>query len=229
MHHIPIYVGFDPREAAAFHVFNQSVIETASVPIAIHPLHSGLLGNFDGQKDGTNAFIYSRFLVPYLQDFRGWAIFADGDMTCLADIADLWAYRERSFFNKAVCVVKHDYQTKNPRKYIGTPIESDNTSYPRKNWSSIILWNCSHYSNRILTPEFVAQSPGSLLHRFGWLNDNQIGELPVEWNHLEGEYPYRQGVKLVHHTLGVPGIDHYKNSDYSGDWLGARGRSERLG
>src|SRR5689334_17602665 len=113
---IPLYIGFDPREAAAYHVFCQSVIERASVPVSFHPLHKPMLQNFDGQRDGSNAFIYSRFLIPHLQSYKGWSIFADGDMTCLDDIANLWALREENFFNKAVCVVKHDYKTKHKRK-----------------------------------------------------------------------------------------------------------------
>lgn len=213
---IPIYVGFDPREAAAYHTFCQSVIEHASVPVEFHPLHSGLLNGFNGQRDGTNAFIYSRFLVPYLQDWQGWAIFADGDMVCTEDIANLWALK-RDVFNTAAYVVKHDYKTKHPRKYIGTYLESDNSDYPRKNWSSVILWNCNHYSNRILTPDFVAQSPGSLLHRFGWLQDEQVRELPPRWNVLSGEQPV-DNAALIHYTLGVPAFDHYEKCDGAEHW-----------
>lgn len=215
---IPLYIGYDPREAAAYHVFAQSVIAKASCPVAFHPLHKPMLDGFDGQKDGTNAFIYSRFLVPYLQSYRGWAMFADGDMVCTEDIAKLWALRD---LTKAVMVVKHDYQTKNPRKYIGTSIEADNGSYPRKNWSSVILWNCGHYANQILTPDFVRDSPGSLLHRFQWLKDDQIGELPQEWNALVGEQDI-SGANLLHFTLGVPGIHYYQHFPGSEHWHRAK-------
>lgn len=215
---IPIYIGADPREAAGLHVFIQSVMDRASAPVAFIPLHKPMLNGFDGQRDGTNAFIYSRFLVPYLQNYNGWAIFADGsDMVCVDDIAKLWAMREDRSFNKAVAVVKHDYQTKHPRKYIGTPMESANESYPRKNWSSLVLWNCGHYANRRLTPDLVMESPGSFLHRFQWLNDDQIGELPAEWNVLVGEQD-TAGASLLHHTLGIPGFNHYKHCDASEHW-----------
>jgi lipopolysaccharide biosynthesis glycosyltransferase len=117
---IPIYVGFDPREAACYHVFCESVIERASVPVSFHPLHSSLLSGFDGQRDGSNAFIYSRFLPPYLQGYKDWAVFADGDMTVLEDVDKLWSLRDES---KAVMVVKHDYKTKHSRKYIGRRIK----------------------------------------------------------------------------------------------------------
>jgi hypothetical protein len=211
---IPLYVGFDPREAAAYHVFCQSVIERASVPVSFHPLHKPMLDGFDGQKDGSNAFIYSRFLVPYLQGFQGWAVFADGDMVCLEDIAKLLEHRD---ICKAACVVKHDYKTKHARKYIDTHMEAENLDYPRKNWSSLVLWNCSHAANRLLTPEFVSQSPGSLLHRFGWLKDDQIGEIPPEWNALSGEQDL-SGANLIHYTLGVPALEHYHHCDGALNW-----------
>lgn len=210
---VPVYVGFDPREAVTYHVFCQSVIERSSIPVSFHPLHKPMLDGFDGQRDGSNAFIYSRFLVPYLQGFRGWAIFADGDMVTLEDIEGLWQLRDES----AVSVVKHDYKTKHSRKYIGTELECDNKDYPRKNWSSLMLWNCAHPANRILTPEFVEQSPGSLLHRFGWLKDDQIGELPDIWNALAVEQNIA-GASLVHYTLGSPGMDHYAHCDGADHW-----------
>lgn len=218
---IPLYIGFDPREAAAYHVFCQSVIERSSVPVSFHPLHKPMLDGFDGQRDGSNSFIYSRFLVPSLQGFQGWAAFADGDMVCLDDVAKLYAYRDPS---KAVCVVKHDYKTKHKRKYIGSAMEADNRDYQRKNWSSLILWNCGHVANRILTPEFVAQSPGSLLHRFGWLKDDQIGELPPEWNALSGEQDI-SACNLIHYTLGVPAFAHYAHCDGADHWHRAKKRA----
>lgn len=212
---IPLYVGFDPREAAVYHVFCQSVIEHASVPVQFIPLHSPMLDDFDGQRDGTNAFIFSRYLVPHLQDFDGWALFCDGDQLLYDDIYKLWSLRDET---KALQVVKHDYKTQFPRKYIGTPLANDNIDYPRKNWSSVMLINCGHRSNQILTPEFVAESSGAILHRFEWLNDDEIGELPMAWNWLEYEYPPNPDAKLIHHTLGTPGFERYSQSPSSKDW-----------
>jgi hypothetical protein len=210
---VKIYCGFDQREAAGFHTFVQSVMDHASVPCAFIPLHKPMLENFDGQRDGTNAFIYSRFLVPYLENYRGWAIFADAcDMVVRDDIAKLWALREQFAFNKAVAVVKHDYKTKHPRKYIGTPMEADNADYPRKNWSSLMLFNCAHSANMRLTPEVVRDSPGSFLHRFQWLSDDQIGELPAEWNALAMEQDLSDA-SLIHFTCGTPAIPHYQHCD----------------
>lgn len=212
---INLYVGYDPREACVYHTFCQSVIENATVPVRFIPLHRGMLDNFDGQQDGTNAFIFSRYLIPQLQGYEGWAIFVDGDMHVNADINELWALRDK---RRAVQVVPHDYQTKHKRKYIGTPIENDNVDYPRKNQSSVMLWNCGHPSNKILTRRYVQEAGGAILHRFQWLNDEEVGELPLEWNWLVGEYPERSGLKLYHHTLGSPGFSHYADCYSSDDW-----------
>ena len=216
---IPIYVGYDPREAVAYHVFCQSVIEKSSVPVAFFPLYNGLIDNFDGQQDGTNAFIYSRYLVPELMHYNGWALFFDGDMVCNVDIAELWALRD-VHIGKAVAVVKHDYKTREHRKYVGTSLESDNIDYPRKNWSSVVLWNCGHFANQALTRDSVATLGGEYLHRFGWLDDGLIAELPHDWNSLVREDP--PGCAYLNHfTLGVPGIKHYANDPASWRWHSA--------
>ena len=125
--------------------------------------------------DGSNDFIYSRFLVPHLMNFKGWAIYADGDMVCLEDIKKLWNQRDKNY---ALQVVKHDYETKIEKKYFG----NKNENYPRKNWSSLILWNCGHEDNKILTPDFIEKQSGAFLHRFSWIKDEEIGELEKEWN-----------------------------------------------
>lgn len=212
---LPIYVGYDPREAAVYHVFCQSVIEHAKSPVCFIPLHQDHLSGFDGQQDGTNAFIFSRYLVPYLQGFEGAAIFVDGDMHVNADINELIDLFDPEY---AVQVVKHDYHTKHERKYIGTPLANDNKDYPRKNWSSVMIFNCGHPSNRILLPEFVGEAGGAFLHRFRWLNDDEIGSLPTEWNHLVGEYEENPEAKLCHHTLGSPAFEFYKECESSKDW-----------
>jgi lipopolysaccharide biosynthesis glycosyltransferase len=213
---IPLYCGFDQREAAAYHVFCQSVIQTATSPVAFYPLALKLLPEYtETHTDGSNQFIYSRFLVPFLQDYRGWAIFADGDMLCRADISELWAMRDQRY---AVMVAKHNYTSKAQRKYIGTSLETHNAVYPRKNWSSVMLWNCGHPANRILTPKYVEEHSGRVLHRFEHLHDEQIGDLPREWNWLASEYEHNPDAKLVHYTLGVPGMEHYKDCDHSAEW-----------
>lgn len=212
---ITLVVGYDQRESVAYHVLCQSVMERTSQVVEIIPLHTPMLGDFDGQQDGTNAFIYSRFLIPEIMNFDGWAIYADSDMLLRADLSELWALRDDS---KAVMVVKHDYQTKHRWKAIGTALESKNEDYPRKNWSSLVLWNCGHPSNRYLKRDIAARAGGKALHRFSWLNDDEIGSLPLEWNWLVGEYPYNPEAKLVHFTLGAPCFEHYRRCDYADEW-----------
>lgn len=212
MSRIQIAVGYDPREAVAYHVFCQSVLERASQPVAFTPLALNTFTSYTEQHtDGSNTFIYSRFLTPYLMDYQGWAIFADGDMICLDDIAKLWALRDE---RKAVMVVKHDYKTKAQQKYLG----NKNQDYPRKNWSSVILWNCAHPANRCLDPQYVMTHPGSHLHRFAWLDDAQIGEIPKEWNWLTTEYPDNYDAKLLHYTLGTPCFKDYAESEMAELW-----------
>ena len=210
---VKIYIGFDQREAVAYHTFVQSLIENASIPLDITPLAvRNLKGYEEKHEDKSNDFVYSRFLTPFLNDFKGWAIFADGDMICQVDIKELLDLRDDS---KALQVVKHDYKTKAYQKYLG----NINQDYPRKNWSSVILWNCAHPKHKILTPDFIANQPGKYLHRFSWLEDNEIGELPKEWNWLATEYPNNEQANIIHYTLGTPCFKDYRNTEMSDIWL----------
>lgn len=212
---IRVFVGFDKRESIAYHVCCQSILARSSKPVAFHPLAlSTISGYYEAHKDGSNAFVYSRFLVPYLCDFAGWAIFVDGDMVFHDDIARLWAIRDDW---KAVQVVQHDYKTKRAQKYLG----NKNEDYPRKNWSSVILWNCSHLANRRLTPDYVSAASGAELHRFTWIPEERIGSLPKTWNHLVGEYPQREDASLYHYTLGTPCFPEYANCDNADLWWNA--------
>lgn len=222
---LSVFIGYDERESQCFHVLEQSIMDTCSQPVAIIPLHGRMLRNFDGQRDGTNRFIYSRFLVPYLMDYQDWAIFLDADMLVRTDLSRLWDLRDES---KAVMVVKHEYETKATTKLVGTPMEAKNESYPRKNWSSMVLWNCAHPGHRILTPEFVSEAPGSYLHRFSWIPNDDIGEVPLEWNHLVGEYPQNKGAHIAHFTLGAPGFAHYSFCEHSNEYHAKTARVNRM-
>jgi len=209
---INLVVGFDQREAVAYHVFCQTVIDWSTMPVQFLPLAENTLNKYEEvHTDGSNQFIYSRFLTPYLMNFSGWAIFADGDMVCQADIFELWTLRDET---KAVQVVKHDYKTKTATKYLG----NKNEDYPRKNWSSLILWNCSHPENAILTPEFIQSQSGPYLHRFSWLREDLIGGLDAEWNWLAIEYSENPNAKLIHYTLGNPCFKDYANESMSDVW-----------
>ena len=209
---IPIFVGYDPREAIAFHVCVNSIIRHASQPVSIIPVALNLFKDYqETHTDGSNHFIYTRFLVPHLMEYTGWAIFIDGDMIVRDDITKLWDLRNP--YND-VLVVKHDYQTKMTEKYLG----SKNENYPRKNWSSVILWNCNSFPNRKLTPDFVQKATGAELHRFTWLEDSRIGELPKEWNWLPDEYGPDLNAKLLHYTLGTPCFHDFADTPQGAEW-----------
>jgi len=223
---IPVFAGYDFRESIGYHTFCQSVIDNTTEPVGISPLSLSTMQKVyvGGQRDGTNEFIYARFLIPYLCNYQGSAIFVDGsDMVCRGDIAELWALRDPF---KAVQVVKHDYKTKHPRKYVGSTIEAGNQDYPRKNWSSVMILNMQHYAWRNITPEMVAKVPGRYLHRFEFIEDRFVGELPVEWNWLADEQGANFDAKLLHWTAGIPAFDHYKDAMHEADWNKYRARVE---
>lgn len=209
---IPIFIGYDPREAIAFHTCANSIIRNSSRPVSIVPVALNLFKDYtETHNDGSNQFIYSRFLVPHLMHYQGWAIFIDGDMIVRGDIAELWDMRNLS---KDVMVVKHNYKTKMKEKYLG----AKNEDYPRKNWSSVILWNCSSFPNKKLTPEFVQNATGAELHRFTWIDDSRIGELPKEWNWLPDEFGPNPDAKLLHYTLGTPCFHEFSESPQAEEW-----------
>lgn len=209
---IPIFIGYDPREAVAYHVCANSIIRHASQPVQIIPVALNLFKDYtETHNDGSNHFIYTRFLVPHLMDWSGWAIFIDGDMVIRDDITKLWNLKNEYC---DVMVVKHDYKTRMPVKYMG----AKNEDYPRKNWSSVILWNCSSFPNRKLTPEYVMKASGAELHRFTWLEDSRIGELPKEWNWLPDEYGPNTDAKLLHYTLGAPCFHEFADTPQGEAW-----------
>jgi lipopolysaccharide biosynthesis glycosyltransferase len=209
---IPIFIGYDSREAIAFHTCVNSIVRHASQPVSIMPL---ALNNFkdytETHTDGSNQFIYSRFLVPYLMDYQGQAIFMDGDMIVRGDIAELWAMRD---LGKDVQVVKHDYKTKMTTKYLG----SKNEDYPRKNWSSVMIFNCQNFPTKKLTPEYIQKSTGAHLHRFEWTTDDRVGALPPEWNWLPDEYGANPDAKLLHYTLGTPCFHDFATTPMADEW-----------
>jgi hypothetical protein len=216
MESIRLLIGWDAREAVGSHVFLQSVVDRCSLPIEATILTPKLLGKLGVGTDGTNAFSKARFLAPWLSKFCGHTIFVDGaDMLVLGDLAELW--EERSY-DCAVQVVKHNYLPRNKRKYIGTTLETGNEIYPRKNWSSVIIWHNSYFGHRHLTPEYIDAAPGSELHRFGWVPEERLGSLPGEWNVLIDEDGQAEKAKIAHFTNGIPGFLHYADVSYSDEW-----------
>jgi hypothetical protein len=209
---IRLFIGFDPREAVVYHVCVNSIVRHASQPVAFTPLALGNLRDYvERHRDGSNQFTYNRFLVPQLMDYAGWALYIDGDMIVRADIAELWQMRDE---RKAVLCVHHDYRTKMQKKYLG----AKNEDYPRKNWSSVVLWNCGHPANRALTAAFVQDATGAQLHRFTWLTDELIGELPRKWNWLPDEFGPDESAKLLHWTLGAPCFHEFADAPMASEW-----------
>lgn len=199
---IRLFLGYDQREAVGFHVFCSSVIRRASEPVSITAVQ-------DEQEDGSNAFTYARYSVPEMCGHEGWAIFADGsDMVCLGDIAELWAMRDERF---AVQVVKHSYKTRHPIKYVGTNMQCPNVDYPRKNWSSLMLVNCS-------APEWKNQATGRKQHQFAGFDDSRIGFLPPQWNVLVDEGEDDTNAQVLHYTAGIPAFWHYRDTARAEDW-----------
>lgn len=215
MESVRIYTGFDQREAVGWHVCLQSVIERTDSLLEVIPLTAQLGRRYGIGTDGTNAFTKLRFLVPYLCGYRGWALFIDcADMLLMADVAELWGMRDSIY---DVLVVKHEYSTKHPVKYLGQP----NIDYPCKNWSSVMLMNCGNFPWRKITPEYISKATGQHLHRFEFLKPDRIGDLPREWNHLVSEYEENPGAKLAHYTVGIPAWKRYANAEHAQSWRAA--------
>jgi hypothetical protein len=215
---LSIYIGYDPRESAAFYTLAHSILRRSSLPIAVSPLVQGQLKHLYRRPRGpteSTEFSMTRFLVPALSGYQGWSIFMDCDMLCRTDIAGLAAEIERQP-DKAVLVCKHDYTPRTERKFLGQV----QTRYTRKNWSSLMLFNNERC--RALSPDYVNTASGLELHRFSWIDDAAIGELPLEWNWLVGEYDYNPGAKIVHFTIGGPYFSAYRDCDYAAEWFAER-------
>ena len=210
-----VFIGYDAKESVAFYTLAHSILRRASIPVTIAPLMRSQLGGLYTRERGpteSTEFSLTRFLVPALSQYRGWSLFLDCDMLCRVDIAGLAAECERQA-DKAVLVCKHDYAPKTERKFLNQV----QTKYPRKNWSSLMLFNNERC--RALSTEYVNSAGGLELHRFAWTADGTIGDLPLEWNWLVGEYDHNPDAKIVHYTLGGPYFDDYRDCDYAAEWF----------
>ncbi len=214
---IRVFIGFDSKEVVAYHALCQSIIEHASEPVSFTPIvlkHLESVFTRERNSLQSTEFSFSRFLVPYLSGYEGWSIFMDCDMLMRADIAKLWRLRDDS---KAAMVCKHDYQPKEEVKFLNQV----QTKYEKKNWSSMILFNNPKCA--ALTPEYVNTRTGLELHQFKWLaGDDEIGSIPLEWNHLVGVYDKSDDAKLVHYTEGGPYFHDYADCDYADEWFATK-------
>ena len=227
-----IWIGFDPREATAFAVARHSILSKLKVPIPVRGLilsqvrQEGLYNRPTEGVDGklqdvisrtasyngamSTEFAISRFLTPQLAS-SGWAIFMDCDVLMRADPMELFAACDPE---KAVMVVKHQYA---PPEGLKMDAQAQ-TNYNRKNWSSVMAFNCDHPSTKKLTVALINSIPGRDLHRFCWLDDDEIGELHPRWNWLVGHSSPQVEPAIVHFTEGGPWFPGYENVPYADEW-----------
>lgn len=213
-----IFIGHDNADSRLTDICEYSLEENTQLPLDIRRLkQSELRGNNIYQRprdtSSTTEHTFTRFLVPHLMNYEGWAVYCDSDFVWLSDIKELLALADDRY---AVMVVKHDFRSPNRTKKNQAP----QNYYPRKNWSSMILWNCAHAKNRSLDPITVATWSREKLQGFGWLQDRDIGALPPRWNWLVGCYhePWDGEPGALHFTEGGPWLDQYKNCDYARVW-----------
>lgn len=222
-----VYIGYDSREHDAFETAAFSLLRHASIPVEITPLKLqkleewGLLRrptDLRGQRydiisnaPASTEFAISRFLVPFLAQ-TGWALFVDCDVLFRADVAELLELADPRY---ALMCVKHDYVPSTASKMDGQA----QTVYARKNWSSVMLFNCDHPANRRLSLADVQERRGFDLHQFYWLNDAEIGALPAEWNWLVNVEPEPLYPKIAHFTLGGPFTPGWSGAAHDGLWI----------
>lgn len=220
-----IYVGHDSREDIAWQVCRHSILRHASRDVQVHPLKQTTLRELGlytrGEDKASTEFSLTRFLTPYLAAHDGWSLFVDCDFLFTRDVHDVL---DGLSADKAVYVVQHDYTPSQAIKMDG----KQQTVYPRKNWSSFILFNGAHPDVKALVPGVVNNQPPAYLHRFSWVSgDDLIGSLPLEWNFLEGEYRKPADVPAaIHYTNGGPWFENWQDVDYADLWLAERGRYE---
>ena len=209
---INVFIGFDEGEKVSYHILSESIRRQSSVPVSITPLCLSNIPEFkrELQPNQSTEFAFSRFLVPYLSDYKGWSLFLDSDMMFRDDIKNLWNMIDK---DKSIMCCKHDYVPKQNVKFRG----AKNEPFPKKNWSSFMLMNNERC--KMLTKEFVETATGLELHQFKWTHEENIGELPLEWNWLVSEYDYNKNAKNVHWTLGGPYFKDYAKSDYADEWF----------
>lgn len=214
-----IFVGYDSREDIAWQVCRHSLLRHADDALNVIPLRQPALrelGLYTRELDAgaSTEFSLTRFLTPYLAGPHGWALFCDCDFLFTSDVRSVFEGLDPA---KALYCVQHEYTPAHQVKMDG----KRQAVYPRKNWSSFMLFNCDHPDVRALTPAMVNSVSPAFLHRFEWIKDESaIGSLELDWNFLEGEYPKPQRTpRVIHFTNGGPWFDQWQDCDYSDLWL----------
>lgn len=208
-----ICIGFDSHETVAYHVLCHSILRHASGPVSFIPINKANIPQFTrGIEDGSTEFSFSRFLTPWLCGYQGQAVFMDCDMLVRCDIYELLRFVK----TYDVACVKHDYVPRHSEKFLG----NKNPAYPRKNWSSLMVFNCWTDAAKRLTPETVNSESGAWLHQMAWADT--IAPMPAYYNFLAGEYEYEPLARIIHYTLGTPCFEEYKDCDYADLWHAER-------
>jgi hypothetical protein len=239
-----IWIGYDPRESAAFAVAcrtaRRRVHKSTRVrglvlsdlrarglytrPTELKPsaLDGPVMWDVISDAPMSTEHACARFLVPYLAMHRmrldddpvGWAMFADGDVLFRRGLDDVFDALDPRF--ALYCVKRAPQPVTSMVKMDG----QEQTSYARKNWSSVMFFNCDHPMNEPVTRSIVLANTeaGRVLHRFCWLKDENIGGLDPSMNHLVGVDPPRGDAAVVHFTMGTPDMKNYTDCEYSDEW-----------
>lgn len=231
MSELRIFIGYDDREKTAYEVCKYSIEKHTKSNIKIIPLYhrelrrqgyfqrpwltQGHDGNrmdlIDGKPFSTE-FSHTRFLIPELTGFKGWALFMDCDMLVRCDIKEVFDHIDDKY---AAMLIKHRQVVKNSLKMNGVPQQN----YHRKNWSSFMLLNCGHASNSTLKKEIVNTATGGWLHGLSWMQDHEIGELPSCYNWIDGTSPGNVYAKIIHYSNGGPWEQDYQDCLFADEWF----------
>lgn len=231
---LPVFIGFDDREAVAADVCRHSLLRHSSIPLHVqflrmemlqyaglyrrtYSIEAGQMVDDIDERPFSTKFSFTRFLVPALMQYSGWAFFVDADFLFRADIAELIPLLDDSY--ALMCTQQH-YVPRQARKMDGCV----QTAYPRKCWSALMAFNCGHRDNKRLSVDAVNTRPGSWLHQFQWLDPDDVGSLPAEWNWIDGVTAGTP--KAIHYTLGGPWFADYEHCAYATEW---RAEFDRLG
>lgn len=219
-----VYIGYDQKQRDASEVCKYSIQKNSSKYIEVVDLKKDILIKNelyyrpDGDPSSTD-FTYTRFLVPYLSNYSGWSMFCDNDFVFTDDIYSImddimW---DPEVNNRAVYVVKQpEYVPASDTKFYG----EQQLSFPRKNWSSFMLFNNSHPACKKLNPFSVSNQSPQWLHRFEWCSDHNIGGLAPDWNFLVGDHEFDDYYipRGIHFTNGGP-FNGVWGQDYEEIWL----------
>ncbi len=206
---IRIFIGYDKRESIAYHVLAHSILKYSTEPVAITPLCREQLPVGERDEKASTDFADTRFLVPWLCDYEGWAMFCDADQMFTSDPRKLWDLRDDNY---TVMVRKHNYNPTEEYKFL----EQKQYKYSMKNWSSLMLFN--NEKCKSLTPAYVNCVSGLDLHQFKWTNEEEIGDLPRQYNYLVGHDRPERIPHHIHWTLGTPCFKKYQDAPFAKEW-----------